>query len=244
MGLFTMLQEEDKAAAIPIPKLAEMKKADLMLMEKETTGIYLSGHPMDDYRHALKGTYVIPIGNLLDEESPYQDDQIISVAGIVQNFKMKTTRNNSTMCYVTVEDDTAAIEMLAFSNVISQYGNYIRENAPVVITGRLSLRDDKDPQIVINRVRPMSDFTDRVVREPEDVVSHPQIMGTLYLRLNSESDPAFRKVKAIINMFPGERKAVVYFADTKLRRGAQCDLNQYMLQELRNLLGEENVVIK
>ena len=244
MGLFTMLQDEDKAAAIPIPKLAEMKKADLMLMEKETTGIYLSGHPMDDYRHALKGTYVIPIGNLLDEESQYQDDQIVSVAGIVQSFKMKTTRNNSTMSYVTVDDDTAAIEMLAFSNVISQYGNYIVENAPVVITGRLSLRDDKDPQIVINRVRPMSDFTDRVVQEPEDVVSHPQIMGTLYLRLNSEQNPMFRKVKAIINMFPGERKVVVYFADTKLRRGAQCDLNQYMLQELRNLLGEENVVIK
>ena len=132
MGLFAMLQEEDKAAAIPIPKLAEMKKADLMLLEKETTGIYLSGHPMDDYRHLLKGTYVIPIGNLLDEDSTYQDDQIVSVAGIVQTIKMKTTRNNSTMSYVTVEDDTAAIEMLAFSNVISQHGNHLRENSPVV----------------------------------------------------------------------------------------------------------------
>ena len=83
MGLFSMLQEEDKAAAIPIPKLAEMKKGDLMLLEKETTGIYLSGHPMDDYRHLLKGTHVVPIGNLLDEESTYQDDQIVSVAGII-----------------------------------------------------------------------------------------------------------------------------------------------------------------
>ena len=71
MGLFSMLQDEDKAAAIPIPRLAEMKKADLMLLEKETTGIYLSGHPMDDYRHLLKGTHVIPISSLLDEESTY-----------------------------------------------------------------------------------------------------------------------------------------------------------------------------
>ena len=240
MGLFSMLQEEDKATAIPIPKLAEMKKADLMLLEKETTGIYLSGHPMDDYRHLLKGTHVVPIGNLLDEESTYQDDQIVSIAGIIQTFKMKTTRNNSTMSYVTIEDDTAAIEMLAFSNVISQYGNHIRENAPVVVTGRLSMREDKDPQIVINRVRPMSDFTDNLMPDPE-----PQkLSGTLYLRLSSEGDPAFRKVKAIINMFPGSSKAVVYFADTKLRRGATCDLDKRMLDELKNLLGESNVIVK
>ena len=242
MGLFAMLQEEDKAASIPIPKLAEMKKADLMLLEKETTGIYLSGHPMDDYRHLLKGTHVVPIGSLMDEESTYQDDQIVSIAGIVQSIKMKTTRNNSMMSYVTIEDDTAAIEMLAFSNVISQYGNYLRENAPVVITGRLSLRDDKEPQIVINRARPMSDFTDRpVVQEP---VAPQKLRGTLYLRLPSEADPVFRKVRAIINMFPGNSKVVVYFADTKLRRGASCEIDTRMLDELINLLGEDNVVVK
>ena len=243
MGLFTMLQDEDQAAAIPIPKLAEMKKADLMLLEKETTGIYLSGHPMDDYRHLLKGTHVVPIGNLLDEEKSYQDDQIISVAGIVQSIKMKTTRNNSMMAYVTVEDDTAAIELLAFSNVISQYGSYLSENAPVVVTGRLSLRDDKEPQIVVNRARPMSDFTDRAVIA--DTVPVPQkLTGTLYLRIPSETDPTYRKVKAIINMFPGKSKAVVYFADTKLRRGALCDMDSRMLQELENLLGTGNVIVK
>ena len=243
LGLFAMLQDEDVAAAIPIPKLAEMKKADLMLLEKETTGIYLSGHPMDDYRHLLKGTHVVPIGTLLDEESNYQDDQIVSVAGIVQSIKMKTTRSNSMMAYVTIEDDTAAIEMLAFSNVLSQYGNYMKENAPVVITGRLSLRDDKESQIVINRARPMSDFTDRTLVPDPDLMPQ-KLSGTLYLRLHSEEDPSYRKVKAIINMFPGDSKAVVYFADTKLRRGALCDLDSRMLQELENLLGKENVIVK
>ena len=242
MGLFAMLQDEDVAASIPIPKLAEMKKADLMLLEKETTGIYLSGHPMDDYRHLLKGTHVVPISNLLDEESNYQDDQIVSVAGIVQGIKMKTTRNNSMMAYVTVEDDTAAIEMLAFSNVLSQYGNFLRENTPVVITGRLSLRDDKESQIVINRARPMSDFADRP--EVSGSAAPQKLSGTLYLRLSGEQDPVLRKVKAIINMFPGSSKAVLYFADTKLRRGATCDLDSRMLQELQNLLGKENVVVK
>ena len=243
MGLFAMLDDDDAAAAIPIPKLKELNKADLMAMEKETTGIYISGHPMDDYRPYLKGTHVIPIGELMDEESQHQDESIVSVAGIVQAVKMKTTRNNSMMAYVTVEDDTAAIEMLAFSNVLGQYGGYLKENSPVVVTGRLSIRDEKEPQIVINRARPISDFTDREVpAEPEQ----PKVIqaDTLYLQLQGEADPNYRKVKAIVNMFPGNGKVVVFFKDTRQRRGAQAAFDSGMIRELKNLLGDANVVLK
>jgi len=239
IGMFAMLAEEDNAAQIPIPKLPEMNKADLMLLEKETTGIYISGHPMDDYRHYLQNTHAVPIGELMDEESTFRDDQIVTVAGIVQTVKMKTTRNNSMMAYVTLEDDTAAVEMLAFSNVLNEYGGYLRENQPVVITGRLSLRDDKEPQIVINRARPISDFTVQTPVQEPDMTS-----GTLYLRLPTQEGSLFGKIKAILNMFPGDNAAVVYFADTKQRRGTRCALDERMLTELRNVLGNENVVVK
>ncbi len=241
MGLFAMLQEEDAAAAIPIPKLAEMKKADLMLLEKETTGIYISGHPMDDYRYLLKNTHVVPIGKLIDEENTYQDDQIVSVAGIIQSVKMKTTRSNSMMAYVTVEDDTAGMEMIAFSNVINQYGGYLKENQPVVVVGRLSLRDDKDPQIVINRARPISDFVQQSQQEEPAPVKQS---GTLYLRLPTQEGKLFPKVRAVINMFPGKDSVVVYFADSKKRMGAACALDDRMIGELKNILGNDNVVVK
>ena len=244
MGLFTMLQEEDDTSvSIPIPKLNEMSKADLMLMEKETTGIYLSGHPMDDYRPFLKNTHVVPIGTLMDEESNYQDDQIVSVAGVVQTIKMKTTRNNSMMAYVTLEDDTAAIEMLAFSNVLSQYGGYLKENQAVVITGRLSMRDDKEPQIVINRARPISDFANG---DPAPTVSQPvnAEKQVLYLRLDSEDSAQYQPVKASLQMFPGETAVVLYFADTGVRRGTRCALDEQLLQRLKQLLGEGNIVLK
>ena len=244
MGLFSMLEDDDAAAAIPIPKLKELNKADLMAMEKETTGIYISGHPMDDYRPFLKNTHVVPIGELMDEESKFQDDQIVSVAGIVQAVKMKTTRNNSMMAYVTVEDDTAAIEMLAFSNVLNQFGGYLRENSPVVVTGRLSIRDEKEPQIVINRARPISDYADGNIPEEPEIRRTVPTAGTLYMKINSEADPAYRKVKAILNMFPGDNSVVLYFADTKIRRGTRCSFGQAMIDELKNLLGNANVVIK
>ena len=243
LGLFSMLDEDEPAARIDIPRREEFSKAELMAMEKETTGIYLSGHPMDDYRKFLQNTHVLPIGELMEEDSRFQDDQIVSVAGIIQTVKTKTTRNNSIMAYVTLEDDTAAIEMLAFSSVLSQYGGYIKENGAVVVTGRLSLRDDKEPQIVINRVRPMSDYSEKPSREPEETKPVSR-QGTLYLRLPGEEGKLYPKVKAILNMFPGESRAVLFFEDTRARRGTACTLADSMLAELKNVLGEGNVVLK
>jgi len=199
---------------------------------------------MDDYRKFLKGTHVVPIGQLMSEESKDEDDQIVSIGGIGQNVKMKTTRNNSAMAYISVEDDTASIELLAFSNVLSQYGGYLRENSPVVITGRLSLRDDKEPQIVVNRARPMSDF-ETGDPEPEKYVRKRQVhTGTLYLRLPCEDDRLYPKIKAILNMFPGDSTAVLYFEDTRQRRGTRAALDERMIAELKNVLGQGNVVIK
>ena len=144
---------------------------------------------------------------------------------------------------MTLEDDTAVIETMAFSSVLSQYGGYIKENGAVVITGRLSLRDDKEPQIVINRVRPMSDYSEQPVMRPEQPKQEAR-RGTLYLRLPGEAGKLYPKVKAILNMFPGDCRTVLYFEDTKARRGTACILMDSMLTELKNVLGEGNVVLK
>ncbi len=244
MGLFSMLPQEDAAVGISIPHKPELPKGDLMAMEKETTGIYISGHPMDDYRAYLRNTSVVPIASLMGESCGFRDEQIVSIAGIVQTVKVKMTRNNSTMAYVTIEDDTASIEMIAFSNALNEHGGYLRENAAVVVVGRFSVRDDKDPQIIVNRVRPMSDYSDPDTRRYLEQAMPEKPHGTLYLRLPTEDKVLFRKIRAILNMFPGTDSAVVFFADTRLRRGTRCDLRYSMLNELKNVLGEANVVLK
>ena len=128
--------------------------------------------------------------------------------------------------------------------MLSQYGGYLKENSPVVITGRLSVRDDKEPQIVVNRARPISDYADGTVRDEPAPRKAPPKTGTLYLKISSEQDPLYRKIKAILNMFPGDCPVVLYFADTKARRGTRCILAESMLRELKNVLGEPNVVLK
>lgn len=248
MGLFSMLSGREAAANIVIPHMEELPRTELMAMEKETTGIYISGHPMDDYRQLLKNTSVVPIAALSGENSKFQDEQVVSIAGIVQTIKTKMTRNNSMMAYVTIEDDTAAIELIVFSNALNEHGGYLRENAPVVVVGKLSLRDDKDPQIIVNRVRPMSDFTDPYMQPyVQDLIPpkpEPAATSTLYLRLPTEGCKEYRKIKAIVNMFPGDSQVVVFFADTRKRRAARCQLRNTMLGELKNVLGEANVVLK
>ena len=248
MGLFTMLAGAEPALSIAIPHMDELPKAELMAMEKETTGIYISGHPMDDYRQLLKNTSVVPIAALTGEDSRFQDEQIVSIAGIVQTVKMKITRSNTMMAYVTIEDDTASIELIVFSNALNEHGGYLRENAAVVVVGRLSLREDKEAQIIVNRVRPISDFSDPHVRpilnELVPPRQEPAEGGTLYLRLSTEDCKEYRKVRAIINMFPGNSQVVIFFADTRRRMAGRCLLRNAMISELKNVLGEANVILK
>ena len=114
----------------------------------------------------------------------------------------------------------------------------------MVVTGRLSLRDDKEPQIVINRARPISDFANEAPVQQEPVQEQKVYSGTLYLRLPTEDAVLFPKIRAILNMFPGDSQVVLYFTDTKQRRGTRCALDSRMLGELKNVLSEENVVLK
>ena len=244
MGLFSMLSDTPSAVSITIPHLPELPRGELMAMEKETTGIYISGHPMDAYRQKLKNTSVVPIGALLAEESQFRDEQIVSIAGIIQTVKTKLTRSNSTMAYVTMEDDTASIEMIAFSGVLNEYGGYLKENTPVVVVGKLSLRDDKEPQVIVNRVRLISDYTESAPRQEEQPTQEIPQGSTLYLRLPNEDCREFRKIKAIVNMFPGDGQVIVFFADTRKRMGVRCMLHGSMIGELKRLLGEENVILK
>lgn len=146
MGLFDLLSGEDSAAAMPAvqaPDIPEMSVQEKMSLEKQTTGLYLSGHPMDEYRPLLRGMDVVPIGEILEcfenGGDTYQDEQIVNIAGIVEAVKMKTTRSGSMMAYVTVEDDTDSLELLTFSIDPGQCGSLLYENSPVILNGRISV---------------------------------------------------------------------------------------------------------
>lgn len=226
-----------------LPNIPEFDRHKLMAMEKETTGLYLSGHPMDEYREAARKAKAAPMGAILTDfakeggPETYRDDQRITLAGIVSAAKTKTTKNNSLMAYVTLEDDTGTMELLVFARTLDRCGAYLKEGAALCVEGRLSVRDEKSPQLLADTIRPLDESASGAGAEP-------QKGERLYVKLPTAQDPVFEKIRRVFLMFPGEQQAVFYFADTKKRVGASCLIHPALQQELSELLGAENVIIK
>ncbi|MGE4483498.1 MAG: DNA polymerase III subunit alpha [Oscillospiraceae bacterium] len=245
LDMFGMAQEvqDTKKSGLALPDIPEYTPRELMAMEREVTGLYLTGHPMDEYRAPAKTAGAVSIGRILSafaEESDtgeFKDDQQITVAGVISAVKTKTTRNNSLMAYITIEDGSGSMELLAFQRALDQCGGYLREGVPVIIKGRLSVRDEKEPQIVVDTVRPLSDL-DPLPGEAR------KIEKKLYVKIPSESDPAYERLKLILIMFPGDEQMVLYFEDKKKKLGAKCAIHQALVKELEDMLGPGSVVVK
>ena len=252
LGLFDLMNEETdlKPASVPLPNIPELSAQEKMQLEKETTGLYLSGHPMDEYRDKAKRAGAVPVGEIIEafgeeETGAFEDGQSVAIAGIITKFKSKTTKNGSLMAYVTLEDNTGDMEMLCFSRILGQYGGCLAENSAVLVKGKISVRDEKAPQLMVDSAIPLSNVGEAgdAVEEaaPIPAQKKPQ---TLYLRLPGTESREFRKLRPILHMFPGQTKLVLFFTDTGKRMGSTCLIDQYLLQELTQLLGKENVVLK
>ena len=240
-----------------LPDIPEYAPEELMRQEKEVTGLYLSGHPMAGYRDVARRAGAVHIAaineDFVQEGGPtsFQDEQRITVAGIVTAYRTKATRSGSLMAYATVEDDTASIELLCFSRTLEKYGRLLGEGSAVLIQGKLSVRDEKPPQILCDEVRSL---TGHQSGGPGPEPSVPERQGrpgvqvlegkVLWLRVPSKSHPALAHINRVISMFPGQTPARLVFTDTGKRMGTTCLLGKSLVEELVEARGKENVVIQ
>ena len=255
MDFFSMAMGGSTAPAareVPLPDIPEFTAQELMTMEKETTGLYLSGHPMDGYRPQLRMLGAPTISSILEdfsrEDGPtrFADGQRITIAGVVSSSKTKTTKNNSLMAYVVVEDDTASMELLCFSRVLDTCGAYLKENQAVVVKGKLSVRDEKAPQIMCDSVYPLATVTaGQTIAQPAAPPEEKVVQGqTLYLKFPSIDHPSVRHMKLVFQMFPGTTQVKMVMADTRKVFATQVLLHKALVDEARETLGDENVVVK
>ena len=236
---------------IPIPEIDDYTRREKMSMEKEMTGLYLSGHPMDEYRDAVRRVGAVPVGAIVEdfsaEESPqrFHDNQTVTVAGVISSHRTRTTKNNSLMCYVQLEDDSGTIELIVFQKALDTCGSYIVDNQAVLVRGKISVRDEKEAQIMVDSIRPLSDLQAAPPAvAPADQAPAPQQGQKLYVKISSEKDPVLRRIGLILCMFPGHTPMVIWCERERKRLGARCLLHEGLLLELRELLGDESVVLK
>ena len=236
----------EQAAAIHLPEVPEYTATERMFMEKETTGLYLSGHPMNDYRAAARAAGAVPIHDLLEDfaaeggPTRYADGQNVTVAGIVTSNRTRTTKNNTLMAYVVVEDEVSSIELLCFSRTIEQCGSYMAVNTPVLVKGRLSVRDEKPPQIMCDTLYPLD--TNAVPSTP--VQPETKKAAAIFLRVPGMDSVAFRHIRLVMTMFEGETPVKIRLADTGKLLAGKCLYHPALLAECRQWLGEENVVVR
>ena len=238
-----------KSQSLALPNIPEFALEERMRQEREVTGLYLSGHPMNAYREAAKAAGAVHIASInadfAQEGGPtlYRDGQQIAAAGIVTAYRTRTTRNNSLMAYATIEDDAASIELLCFSRTLERFGRQLSEGSAVLVRGRPSVRDEKPPQIMCDGVYPLRKDG---VPPPAAAPAGVRVLEgeTLYLRLPSRSDPVFAHINRVISMFPGNTPARLVFTDTGKRMAAVCLLGKSLLEELVEALGRENVVVR
>ena len=244
--------ENESVRTIPLPDVPEFTRQELMTMERETTGLYLTGHPMDDYRDRARDVGAVAIGAILNdfaEGNPqrFRDGQEVLIAGVVASYKTRTTRNNTLMSYIQLEDDTGSMELLAFQRALDSGGSYVQDAAPLLVRGKISLRDEKEPQVMADSIRPLSDLDvpGRTAVSSAPPAAKPDGKPrTLYVRIPSADHPLCRRVKLLLTMFPGNERIVLYMEDTKKRLGAPCLIHPAFVAELEEQCGKENVIVK
>ena len=248
LDFFGMAAESQSSSYsdIPLPDIPEFSATEKMYMEKETTGLYLSGHPMSDYKDAARRAGAASIHAILEdfaaEDGPRQfaDGQNVTIAGVVTASKTRTTRNNTLMAYVMVEDELAAMELLCFNRVLEECGSYMQVNTPVVVKGRLSVRDEKPPQIMCDSIYPLYN---EVGAENKPKTQAPD-KTAIYLRIPSVDSAAFKHIQLVMTMFEGFTPIKIRVADTGKLLGARCLYHPAFLEECREWLGEDNVVVR
>lgn len=239
------LSEEPVSVGKILPEVDEFDLFQILQQEKESTGVYLTGHPLSRYQNFIKRRKLPEISFFSDEEEHHLDNQGVTLVALVAAKKLKITKQNETMAFITLEDMTGSMEMLVFPKVLALYSSLLREGEAVVVTGRLSTREDEEPKVICEKVT-----------RPEELFSPEEAAGCsasgkrtgLFLLCPGMEEPATVKARELLAAFPGKTPVYFRFRDSgKMLLAPKelwADVSEPVLRKLRSVLGEDCVVYR
>lgn len=216
-------------------KLEEMDEELKLALEKEATGVYLSSHPMMKYSAFLKAAGITPISEIISGK--YPDGKRLSIAGVISNFKVRQLKNGNTLASAVIEDISASIPVTVFAKPYAEYKSLLSGTAPVILTGRISEREDRDTEIICEKVE--------LIPENAKLAPQKKMDEGLYLKISSINASEFSLVKEILERHKGNERVFIYCLDTKRKLEVSSALrvssNEEIINELISILGEKNV---
>ena len=235
MSLFDIVSEEDKKELeIKMPDVGEYEKELLLSFEKEVLGFYISGHPMQEYQSVWERRITAKTSDFyLDEETGLthvQDNTKATIGGMIMDKKIKYTKQDKIMAFLTVEDLVGSIEVIVFPNAYEKYSSKLLEENKVFIEGRLQVEDERDGKLICESVTAFDEIPRKVWLKFPD-------MDT-YVNKEAELFDAIYDSEGIDNV-------VIYIEETRQKKVLPPNKNikadSTVLDKLRGLFGEENV---
>lgn len=229
LSLLDLFQDNStkESFSISLPDISEYPKSQLLLLEKETLGLYISGHPMSQYRTLLKRLAT----NTTAELSELPDESQVILGGIIAGVKRINTRKGEPMAFLDLEDLTGSVEALVFPRIYNLHKLIIQIDAAVLIKGKIS-GSGEDAKVICEEMSALD--------------SH--LPGEVHLEIDDSSSPLLDQVQMILGNYPG--KVPVFFKLAKEKRifktGEEywVDLAKPIVQELVNLLGRARVEVR
>ncbi len=238
--------------AFEYPDIPEFSVKEKLMLEKECSGMYFSGHIIDSYSKCIDAMQVTPIAELIGNENAERvhDRDRVTVAGIITSLTRKTTKKDEQMAFFTLEDRCGEIECVVFSRQYERLSSYLRVDAAIKIDGSISVRDEEDPKLLTSNIEELVEndrFTPHKEKKREE--PRPSDEGKpkkLYLRVAGMSSEQYKKAENLIEIFPGTTAVMYYDAESKkyFSRRTGMEVTPFLLSELSKYLGRENVVYK
>ena len=236
-----------------IPPMEEFSADELLHMENEIAGMYLSGHPMDDYTSFCKIINADKIGAIVQNDGNYYPDgKKVCIVGVISNVKTQLAKNNRMMAFITVEDRYGSMEAVVFPNVYERFAPYLGETSVVVLRGSLNFKENEEPKLICDtaeKARTNAECKNHMpVSSPEPKPQPKQAPQALYLRIDDLNTPLYEKARRVLDIFEGKTPVIFYL--TKSNRKVKApdsmwvSLNDVMIKELKFQLGDNNVAVK
>lgn len=202
-----------------------------LTMEKEVLGLYVSGHPLEQFTKKIKS---MRVDDILTQKATFMEstesELTATFVGVIQNLSVRRTKTGNRMAIFELEDLTDTIRCIAFPDLFVRYTDAIIEENIIVATGKISMEADDSLRFILTEINRFS--------------TQLQYLK-LYLRLPSEDSPLFDKVKHLLSFFSGDSPVYVYFEREQRLTLAPKTLwvseNEILMEKLRNLLGDANV---
>ncbi|MGI6084137.1 MAG: DNA polymerase III subunit alpha [Acetivibrionales bacterium] len=159
--LFDNTQTTDETATIEWPQMAEYDTKLLLSMEKDVLGLYISGHPLDEYMEIIKELVTVYSYDFevsedgASTESRLSDGEFVRIAGVVTDIKSISTKNNRMMAFITVEDLYGQMEVIVFPNIYERFARLLSSENQIIVEGRISVKEDEQPKILADRISPL-----------------------------------------------------------------------------------------